>query len=419
MGLKVETVSLEWLTFDPQNARKHSDENLSAIAESLKQFGQRKPIVVSDKNVIVAGNGTVEAALLLGWKTIDVVRAPAEWTEQQLMAFALADNRSAELAEWNDDILDAQLRELAEAGVELGSLGFEVPDLPVVDVETFEDEVPELPSDPKTQPGDVWILGNHRLVCGDATSSEIVGQALNGQLADVVFTDPPYNVAYVGGTKDQLSIQNDDMGDEQFEDFLGGFYRAAFEHTKEGGPIYVCHAHTAGEYFSRQMKAAGWMLKQCLVWAKDQMVLSRQDYNWQHEAIHYGWKPGAAHPWHGPFTNTTVLDFENKDWDKLSKKELLEFVRAAFDVTTIVREKRPRKNETHPTMKPIALISRMLKNSAAKNDLVLDPFAGSGSTLIACEQLGLSSANVELDPKYCDVIVERWESLTGRKAERE
>jgi len=331
-------------------------------------------------------------------------------------AFALADNRSAELAEWNQEVLQQQLRELEAAGFEVASLGFEVAEMPVIDVETFEDEVPDLPEQPTTKLGDVWVMGNHRLVCGDATSSEVVGIALKNELADVVFTDPPYNVAYVGKTKDKLVIKNDAMGDAQFEEFLAGFYKAAFEHTKPGGPIYVCHAHTAGEYFSRQMKAAGWDLKQCLVWAKDQMVLSRQDYNWQHEAIHYGWKPGAAHPWHGPFTNTTVVDFENKDWQKLSKKELINFLREAFQVTTVVREKRPRRNESHPTMKPIALVSRFLKNSAAKNDLVLDSFAGSGSTLIACEQLGLRSANVELDPIYCDVIVDRWEKLTGKKA---
>jgi DNA modification methylase len=416
MTLKIESLPIDKLTFDPSNARKHSDVNLAAIAESLKQFGQRKPIVITAENVIVAGNGTVEAARFLGLTDIDVVRVPKDWSADQVKAFALADNRTAELAEWDDKVLQTQLAELLEAGFEIAKLGFEVLQPAVVDVETFEDEVPELPGEPITRLGDVWLLGNHRLVCGDSGFSAVVQMALAGEQADCVFTDPPYNVDYTGGTKDHLSIQNDSMSAEKFDVFLENFYRAAFENTKAGGPIYVCHAHMHHEHFKLAMEKSGWMLKQCLVWAKDRMVLSRQDYNWQHEAIHYGWKPGAAHSWHGPFTNTTVIDFEKKDWKKLSKEQLIDFLETAYDTTTIVRAKRPHRNDIHPTMKPIELVAKLLKNSVARNDLVLDPFAGSGSTLITCEQLGLRSANVEIDPKYCDVIVERWQTLTGEKA---
>lgn len=415
--MKLENVKIADLTPDPNNARTHDDTNLKAIQGSLTQFGQRKPIVISQENVVVAGNGTVEAAKRLGWTEIEAVRVPADWDAEQIKAFALADNRTAELASWDTEVLNKQLQELAEAGVEVAEFGFELPEIPVLDIETYEDEAPETPEDPETQLGDVWQLGEHRLVCGDSTKAEVLRTALDGKLADCVFTDPPYNVAYQGGTKDKLTIQNDDMDDAQFDEFLFKFYQAAVENTKEGGPIYVCHADSAGEAFRHNLEKAGWLLKQCLIWVKDSLVLGRQDYNWQHEPILYGWKPGAAHSWYGPFTNTTVVEFSKRDWSKASKEELVEFITAGFETSSVIREKRPRRNDIHPTMKPIALVAKMLKNSCVSGNRVLDPFGGSGSTLIACEQLGLKAAIIELDPKYCDVIVKRWENLTGQKAE--
>ena len=415
--MKIERLSIEQLKLDPNNARKHDNANLEAIAGSLTQFGQRKPIVISQENTVVAGNGTLTAAKWLGWTEIDVVRVPADWDTDRIKAFALADNRTAELASWDDEVLNQQLAELDAAGYEISEFGFELPDVPILDIETFEDEAPETPEKPETELGDVWQLGNHRLVCGDSTKSSAHKAALDGNLADCVFTDPPYNVAYQGGTKDKLTIQNDDMDDAAFDEFLFKFYQATIENTKEGGPIYVCHADSAGEAFRHNMEKAGWLLKQCLIWVKDSLVLGRQDYNWQHEPILYGWKPGAAHSWYGPFTNTTVIEMEKRDWKNASKQELVDFITDAFSTSSVIREKRPRKNDIHPTMKPIALVSKMLKNSCQSGDRVLDPFGGSGSTLIACEQLGLKAAIIELDPKYCDVIIKRWETLTGQKAE--
>lgn len=415
--MKLETLQVKQLTQDPNNARKHDENNLKAIEGSLVAFGQRKPIVIDKDGVIVAGNGTVRAAERLGWETIQAVRVPADWTDDQIKAFALADNRTAELASWDTDVLNLQLRELSDAGVDVAEFGFVTPDTPILDIETFEDEVPDLPETPITQIGDVWQLGAHRLVCGDATDPEIVGQALDGELADCVFTDPPYNVAYEGGTKDKLTIQNDDMGNEQFADFINASYKAMLANTKEGGPIYVCHADSSGEIFRRELVEAGWLLKQCLIWVKDALVLGRQDYNWMHEPILYGWKPGAAHSWFGPFTNTTVLD-DPKSLAGLSKNELVELLTQAIEHSTVIREKRPRRNDIHPTMKPIGLVARLLKNSMVKGQIVLDSFGGSGSTLIAAEQLGLRAGIVELDPKYCDAIIKRWENLTGQKAER-
>jgi DNA modification methylase len=417
--MNIETLRIADLTPDPQNARQHDDKNLKAIMGSLKEFGQRKPIVITEAGTIVAGNGTVEAAKRLGWLDIEVVRVPSDWTDAQVKAFAIADNRTAELANWNSDVLNQQLDELEQAGFEVADWGFETPEVPIVDVETFEDEVPDFPDLPETEVGDVWKLGEHTLVCGDSTDANVLKLALDAELADCVFTDPPYNVAYEGGTKDKLTIKNDEMSDEAFNNFLLGFYSAALKNTKEGGAIYVCYPgeHISNGAFGMQFTRAGWMLKQVLVWVKDALVLSRQDYNWQHESILYGWKPGAAHCWYGPFTNTTVIEPTKTDLAKKTKDELIDFITAGFEASTIIRERRPRRNDLHPTMKPIALVAKMLKNSCLKYDRVLDPFGGSGSTLIACEQLGLKASLVELDPKYCDVIIERWEKLTGQKAE--
>ena len=415
--MKIESVAVEALTFDPNNARKHDGKNIEAIAGSLDLFGQRKPIVVTGKNVVVAGNGTLEAAKSLGWEKIDVVRVPDDWSADQVKAFALADNRTAELASWDDNVLASQLLELEDSGFKVSDFGFNTEDTTILEIETTEDEAPEVNEVSISSLGDVWKLGRHRLVCGDSTNADVLKIALDGNLADLVMTDPPYNVAYVGGTEDKLTIQNDDMSVEEFDKFLLSFYEAAFENTKPGAPIYVFHADSAGEAFRKHFVKSGWLLKQCLIWAKDSLVLGRQDYNWQHEPILYGWKPGAAHSWYGPFTNTTLIELSKQDFSKWSQEQLLEFVENAFDSSSLVRDKKPKRNDLHPTMKPISLISKLLKNSAKRNDFVLDPFGGSGSTLIACEQLGLSAALVELDPRYVDVIIKRWETLTGLKAE--
>jgi len=418
MTLKIESVPVVHLTFDPANARKHSDANIAAIAGSLQHFGQRKPIVVTEDGVIVAGNGTVEAALFLGWADVDVVRVPKDWDADRIKAFALADNRTAELAEWDTTALAQQLGELIDAGFDVADFGFTPEDTTILEIETHEDEAPEPPENPVTKLGDVWQLGRHRLVCGDSTDPAVISLALDSKLADCVLTDPPYNVDYEGGTKDKLTLQNDDMPEEDFDKFLAGFYSAALINTRPGAPIYVFHPDSGGEMFRRNMRSSGWLFKQCLIWAKDSLVLGRQDYNWQHEPILYGWKPGAAHSWYGPFTNTTLVELSKQDFGSMPYEELLELVTGLFDNGSLVRDKKPRRNALHPTMKPISLIAKLLKNSCAMNARVLDPFGGSGSTLIACEQLKLTAAVVELDPKYCDVVVARWEAETGAKGVR-
>jgi len=408
-------VAIADLSLDPKNARKHSQRNLDAIAASLVRFGQRKPLVIH-RGVVLAGNGTLEAARSIGWTEIEVSAVPDDWDDDTAKAYALADNRSAELAEWDESELAKQLLELDEKGWNIEELGFkqrEVEKPEPVD----QDDVPDVPVEPTTRLGDIYQLGNHRLICGDSTDAATLSKALNGEMADCIFTDPPYNVAYQGGTKDKLTIENDSMSDADFENFLLAAYEAMFANAKEGCPIYVCHADGSSIAFRSKFLESGFLLKQILIWVKDNFTLSRQDYNWQHEPIIYGWKPGAAHNWYGPFSDSTVQEFDQKDVTKMTKEQLLAIVQKALDSTTVIKVDRPRRNSEHPTMKPIELITRLVSNSAKRKMRILDPFGGSGSTLIAAEALGMSASLVELDPKYCDVIVKRWENLTGQKAE--
>ena len=252
-----------------------------------------------------------------------------------------------------------------------------------------EDEAPDHPAAPVSKPGDLFELGKHRLLCGDATSMEDVDRLMGGIRADMVWTDPPYNVTYQGKTKDALTIQNDEMDAHSFRKFLMVAFSRMIAVTKEGGPFYIAHADTEGYNFRGAIADAGWSFRQCLVWAKNTLVLGRQDYHWQHEPILYGWKPGASHIWESDRKQTTLLNFD-----------------------------KPARNAEHPTMKPVALIEYCIRNSSRRGDTILDLFAGSGTTAIACEKTGRAGRLMEIDPKYCDVIVARWEAFTGCKAKR-
>jgi DNA modification methylase len=413
--MDLETVAIESLTLDPNNARKHSKRNIDSITASLLRFGQRKPLVVH-RGVVIAGNGTLEAARSIGWNEIKISKVPEDWDEETAKAYAIADNRSSELAEWDDIVLANQLQDLDTAGWDITELGFNQRNLPEPEP-TDEDEIPTTPETPVSKLGSIWRLGRHTLVCGDSTDATILTKALKGEKADIIFTDPPYNVAYEGRTKDKLTIENDAMTETKFAEFLKNAYAAMYENAKSGCLIYVCHADGSGNAFRNTFSESGFMLKQILIWVKDIFVMGRQDYNWQHEPIIYGWKPGAAHQWYGTFTNSTVLDYGQKEIEKLSKQELVNLITQAQETSTVIREPRPRRSAEHPTMKPISLVTRLVRNSATRDQIVLDPFAGAGSTLIAAETLGLIGAMVELDPKYCDVIIQRWENLTGEKAE--
>jgi site-specific DNA-methyltransferase (adenine-specific) len=385
--MKLEIMQIPSLTLDPNNARTHDTTNLEAIAGSLTQFGQRKPIVIDKNNVVVAGNGTVTAAKSLGWTEIQAVRVPADWDAERIKAFALADNRSAELAAWDVKVLNAQLMELVELDFNIQEIGFEMPQ--VLELENQEEEeLPEPPANPITQPGDVWQLGEHRLICGDSLEIATYDELLGSEKADMVWTDPPYGVSYVGKTKDALTIENDTLNPAELESFLRDAFTSIFASTRPGACWYV--AAPSGNLFQSfsipLSELEVW--KHTLVWVKNVLVMGRADYHYRHESIFYGWTPGAAHQPPADRKQDSVWEVD-----------------------------KPSANKEHPTMKPVELITRAIQNSSRVGEIVLDSFAGSGSTLIAAEQTKRKARVIELDPKYCDVIVKRWENLTGQKAE--
>lgn len=403
-----------------RNSRTHSDEQVAQIAASIKEFGFLNPIIVDGENGIIAGHGRLLAAQKLGIDEVPVVEA-AHLTEAQKRAYIIADNKLALNAGWDNEMLALELGELGELGFDLGLTGFDEDEIAALmpdEIEpglTDEDAVPEVQDDPVTKPGDVWLLGNHRLMCGDSTIIDDADRLMGGKKADMVWTDPPYNVDYEGGTG--LKIQNDSMPDASFRQFLVDAFVVAYSVTKSGRPIYVAHADSEGENFRGAVRESGFLLKQCLIWVKNSMVMGRQDYQWQHEPILYGWKPGEAHKWYGEFTKKTVID-DDVDVKKLDKKELVALVNKLRNskCTTVIREDKPYRNDIHPTMKPVALVGGMILNSSRPEDVVLDLFGGGGATLIACEKHNRNACLMELDPKYCDVIIRRWQDFTGKQA---
>lgn len=416
---KIEWQSVEKLIPYAKNARTHSDEQVAQIAGSIKEFGFNNPVLVDKDNSIIAGHGRVMAARKLGMDKVPVVILD-HLTESQRKAYILADNRIALNASWDSKMLSSELEELEELGIDLSLLGFDDKEISkLLAPETTEglvdeDQVPELQEEANTKLGDIYILGEHRLMCGDSTSIDDVEKLMDGKKCDMVWTDPPYNVAIKGAAG---TILNDDMSDANFKDFLTAVYSCYYLTMKDGAVIYVAHADTERVNFTKCFTDSGLKLSQVLIWVKQAGTLSRQDFNWQHEPILYGWKEGAGHYFCGDFTRTTVID-DDIDIKKLNKKELEALVNSlrTEQKTTVLRENRPSRSDLHPTMKPVNLVQRMIEWSSIAGQTVLDLFGGSGSTLIACEKTGRKARLMELDPKYCDVIVKRWEDFTGKKA---
>lgn len=374
-----------------RNARTHSDAQVAQIAASIKEWGWTTPVLVDTDGQIIAGHGRVMAARKLGIEEVPVMIAEG-WTEAQKRAYVLADNQLALNAGWDIDLLTLEVGELSLDGFDLDLIGFDDKMLSKLLAETNEgltdpDAAPEVPVTPVTVERDLWVLGNHRLLCGDSTSIDDLERLCAGQKVDMWLTDPPYNVAYEGGTKEKLTIKNDSMEDGQFRQFLRDAYVAADAVMKSGAVFYIWHADSEGYNFRGAAKDAGWTVRQCLIWKKSSLVLGRQDYQWQHEPCLYGWKDGASHLWAADRKQTTILEFE-----------------------------KPSRNGEHPTMKPVALFEYQMLNNTKGGDLVLDSFGGSGTTMIAAEKNGRHSRLMELDPKYCDVIVQRWQEFTGQKA---
>lgn len=394
--LTIETVPVTKLRPDPKNARVHGERNLDAIEASLRQFGLRKPLVVDRRYTVVAGNGTLEVIReRLGWEQVAVSVFPG--TASEARAYAIADNRTGELAEWDPAALLDALQTFDPAL--LDAAGFQpedVDDLLAVagglpPALTDPDDAPDvgMRRSPLTARGDVWELGGHRLVIGDATDPAAYEALLGGEVADCVWTDPPYGVDYVGKTREKLTIQND--GRSGLEALLAGAFEAMTKAVRAGAPFYVAHADTERLTFETTIRDAGWSVRQSLIWVKNTMVLGRSDYHYRHEPILYGFAPGGS----GRLGRGGAQWFGDNS-----------------QVTTFFADK-PSRSEAHPTMKPVGLIRAMLDNSCPAGGTVLDAFGGSGSTLIAAHQAGLAARMVELDPVYGDVICRRWQEHTG------
>lgn len=385
-----------------------------AVKNSIKQFGFKYPIVVDENNVIISGHTRRLAAIDLGMKTVPVIVA-ADLDDEKKRALRLADNKTSELAEWDEDLLNVELTDII--GLDMTDFGFEseqeVSDENVVEDEYEEPEELEI----KVKLGDMYRLGAHTLMCGDSTNAQDVNRLVD-QGIDMVVTDPPYNVNYEGAAG---KIQNDNMGDKEFKKFLVSVMKNIFDVLKPGGAFYIWHADSEGLKFRQAVEEAGLSLKQCLVWVKSSFSLGRQDYQWKHEPCLYGWKPGEKHSWYGNRKNTTTITMADlEDLKSKNKSELIQWIEenCCKDEleTTVFYEKKPVKSELHPTMKPIKLIARQIQNSSVENDRVLDLFGGSGTTLIACEQLHRKCFTMEYDPHYVEVIIDRWEKFTGNKA---
>lgn len=364
-----------------KNPRKN-DEAVKYVAESIKRFGFKVPIVIDKNGIIVAGHTRYKAAKKLKLADVPCIIAD-DLSDDEIKAFRLADNKVAEKAEWDLDLLAEELTCLFD--FDMASFGFdELEEEKEVVEDTFDTEIPEYPW---VKPGDIYQLGSHRLMCGDSTVLADVKKLMGGMEADMLVTDPPYNVDYEGKTKDKLKIAGDNMDDSEFRKFLVDAFANADAVMKQGAVFYIWHADSEGYNFRGACRDTGWTVRQCLVWAKNCMVMGRQDYQWKHEPCLYGWKDGASHLWASDRKQTTILNFE-----------------------------KPVRNDLHPTMKPVALFDYQIKNNTKGGDIVLDLFGGSGTTIIACEQNGRKAYSMEYDPKYAQVIIERWEQFTGDKA---
>jgi site-specific DNA-methyltransferase (adenine-specific) len=390
--MKIEQITVDTLIPYARNSRTHSDEQVAQIAASIREFGFTNPVLIDSDGGIIAGHGRVMAARKLDMQEVPCIRL-AHLTDTQKRAYIIADNKLALNAGWDDEMLKLEFDDLEELGFDLELTGFTLDEIAELEIEeilpgqTDEDYVPEVQPEPISKIGDVWQCGKHRVMCGSSTIVTDMDALVNGREVDMWLTDPPYNVAYEGGTKEKLTIQNDSMGNDDFRVFLRDAYVTADSVMKAGAVFYIWHADSEGYNFRGAANDAGWVVRQCLIWKKSQLVMGRQDYHWKHEPCLYGWKEGAGHLWAADRKQTTILEFD-----------------------------KPSRNGEHPTMKPVELFEYQMLNNTKGGDIVLDSFGGSGTTMIAAEKNGRVGYLMELDPRYVDVIVKRWQEFTGKQA---
>lgn len=403
--MEIKQISVDKINLAPYNPRKDlkpTDPEYEKLKRSIEEFGYVDPLVWNKRTGnLVGGHQRFKILVEKGLKEIEVSVVDLDETKEKALNIALnkisGDWETTKLTELLQELqasheIDFELTGFSEEefdelfkqlDIELEQdVGYEEVEDDEFDVESELEKIEE----PETKLGDIWELGPHRLICGDSTDKLVIAKLMDGKLAAMVFTDPPYNVDYEGKTKDSLKIMNDKMDNDKFYQFLLALYSSMYGATEEGGAIYVCHADSEGLNFRKAMIDSGWLLKQCIIWVKNSIVLGRQDYHWQHEPILYGWKPGKAHKWNGDRKQSTVWNFD-----------------------------KPQRNGEHPTMKPVGLVAKAIQNSSMKNDIVLDVCGGSGTTLIAAEQTDRICYLSELDPRYCDVIKQRYYEFTGIK----
>lgn len=378
----------------PKNPRFIRDERFAALKKSIEDapemLGLRELLVYphEGKYVVIGGNMRLRACLDLGYKEIPCKVLPQETPVAKLREYTIKDNEAFGQNDWDILANEWNDEELQGWGVELpddwGTNGGEILGVENIVEDDAPDEVEHI-----CEVGDVWKLGEHRLICGDCTDKGVLDILMKGNKADLYITDPPYNVNYEGGTKDKLKIANDNLSDDKFRQFLNEAFSCANSVMRAGAVFYIWHADSEGYNFRGACRDNGWVVRECLIWNKNSLVLGRQDYQWKHEPCLYGWKDGAPHLWASDRKQVTVLNFD-----------------------------RPTRSAEHPTMKPVSLFAYQISNNTHEGDIVLDSFGGSGTTLIACEQLKRKCYMAELAPHYCDVIIRRWENLTGLKAER-
>ena len=388
---KINILKLKPSEYNPRKDLQPEDEEYIKIKNSILEFGYVAPVIINADMTVIGGHQRLKVLKELGYEEIQCIVVDLDKNKEKALNLAL--NKIS--GEWDNDKLEAILAELKETDIDINVTGFSNDEIDDIlkdiigsneddfDLEEALDEIEE----PTTKVGDVWILGKHRLLCGDSTQQKDVMRLMNNQEADMLLTDPPYNVDYEGTAG---KIENDNMNETEFYNLLIDAFKNMHLVAKAGCPIYVFHADTEGLNFRNAFKNAGFKLAQCLVWVKNTFVMGRQDYQWKHEPILYGWKEGKAHYFIDSRSQNTVLEFD-----------------------------KPTRNAEHPTMKPIDLLVYLIKNSSKENNLIVDLFGGSGSSLIAAEQSNRICYAMELDPRYCDVIVKRWETLTGQKAELE
>lgn len=454
--MNTETINLTQVNINAKNPRKINDPQLQRLVKSLLVFPemlQLRPIVVDETNTALGGNMRYRALTAITTMSADEIRETletsldynkkteaeknilldhwAEWqqnptaiivrasqlTEAQKREFIIKDNVA--FGDWDDKALTADFDpdELVDWG--LGDID-DTPDEEEAEEDDFGEE-DAANAATRCNPGDIWMLGRHRLMCGDSTKEADVAKLMGGEQAHLLLTDPPYNVDYQGGTKDKMKIANDNMDDVAFVGFLTAAFNCAIQAMRPGAAFYVWHADSKGFEFRTALKEVGLTLRETLIWVKNALVLGRQDYQWRHEPCLYGWKDGAAHYFVDDRSQSTVIEDAGVDYRKLKKDELLQIVLELTSdkiPTTVIYENKPTKNDIHPTMKPVKLMARLIRNSTRPKELVLDLFGGSGSTMIAAEQIDRRCFMMEFDPKYCDAILARWEKLTGEEAEK-